>query len=353
LAILGISGCHNLENHAPKTPQFLRDFGSKLKQATAAHHGARKIHRRDLRRGSLFRGQDPERLFSDPQPGPTVAPNQPASRGALGLPPLRELIDDTPRAPGDDSPYFPEERNQFSDPDIRAPGPDTANFPNSPYTLRQGRAYFEALPVVVSGPSQGTPATYNMEFLLRYGLTDRVELRLFSNGPTWQWGRPGTTNGFAPLAWDLKMNFWRENRKYWIPATGLEVAILTPTGTPGLNQGVQPIANLLFDWSLPADFMAEINVGFAGDPSLNNNFSTSLEPTVQWALQHELFEDFDLFFHGYLNGSAVPRYGDGIVLGGGAIWAINERVAVYGSYNAGVTLDSPTTMLLVGAALAF
>jgi hypothetical protein len=191
-----------------------------------------------------------------------------------------------------------------------------------------------------------------MEYLLRYGLTDRLELRLFGNGPTWQWGRPGTTNGFAPIAWDLKTNFWRENKKYWIPAAGLELAILTPTGTSGLNQGYQPLANLLFDWSLPADWMLEVNVGFAGDPSVNNSFST-LEATAQWSLQHEIFEDFDVFFHGYFNGSAVPRFGDGVVLGGGAIWAISQRFSIFGSYNAGVSDEAPTTMLLLGGAIAF
>ena len=83
--------------------------------------------------------------------------------------------------------------------DIREPGPDTANFPNSPFTLPQGRLYVETSPVFISGPSRGTPPTYNAEFLIRYGLTDRVELRLFGNGPTFERGRSGS-NGFGPLA---------------------------------------------------------------------------------------------------------------------------------------------------------
>jgi hypothetical protein len=272
--------------------------------------------------------------------------------GALGLPPLRTLLDDGPGEP-EESTYFPEARRDPREPDIRKPGPDLANLPNSPYTLRQGRFYVETSPVVVSGPSQGTPATYNMEFLLRYGLTDRVELRLFGDGPTWQWGRPGTSNGFAPLAFDLKTMLWRENQDYFIPAVGLEVALQTPSGTPGLNQGYQPIVDLLFDFTLPADFLLEVNVGFAGDPSPNNKFSSQLEATAQWALQHELFEGFDVFFQGYFNGSAVPRFGDGLALGGGAVWAINTRLAVWASYNAGLTLESPTTLLILGGALAF
>jgi hypothetical protein len=291
-------------------------------------------------------------FWTDPSEVPSPAAGAAPRRTPLGLPPLSELIDDTPTPPDEESAFFPEERGLFGVSDIRSPGPDIANFPNSPYTLKQGRFYFEASPVGLAGPSRGTPVTYNMEFLLRYGLTDRVELRLFGDGPTWQWGRPGTTDGFAPLAWDLKVNFWRENRKYFIPATGFEAAILTPSGTPGLNQGYQPIANLLFDWTLPADWMLELNVGFAGDPSPNNEFSTELETVVQWSFQHEVFEDFDVFFQGYFNGTAVPRFGDGVVLGGGFIWAVNRRLALYGSYNAGVSDEAPTTTLILGGAVA-
>jgi hypothetical protein len=289
-------------------------------------------------------------FFSGAAVGQTPEPGDP-----LGLPPLGRLLDDGPGTSGErDSTYFPELRGESSSvPDIRTPGPDLANFPNSPYTLPQGRAYIELSPVFLSGPSASSPATYNAEFLLRFGLTSRTELRLFGNGPTAQWGRPDATDGFAPLAWDLKVNFWKENSEYFVPAAGLEVALVTPTGTSGLNDGYQPIVNLLFDQTLPGDFLLETNVGFAGEDTANGSSTTGLEPIVQWALQRELFEDFDLFFHGYYNGSAVPRFGDGIVLGGGALWAVNSRLAIFTNYNAGVTRNSPTTIFQLGAAFAF
>ena len=119
-----------------------------------------------------------------------------------------------------------------------------------------------------------------------------------------------------------------------------------------MNQGYQPTASLLFDWSLPADWMLELNVGFAGDPSLNNSFA-NLEATSEWSLQHEVFEDFDIFFHGYFNGSSVPRFGDGVMLGGGAVWAVTQRFALFGSYNGGVSDEAPTTLVQIGGALAF
>jgi Putative MetA-pathway of phenol degradation len=203
-------------------------------------------------------------------------------------------------------------------PDIGAPGPDTANFPNSPLTLPKGRFYVEVSPVFLSGPSVGTAASYNAEFLLRYGLTDNVELRLFGNGPAAERGHLAS-NGFSPLAYDLKINFWEQKPDSIIPAVGLEAFILTPSGSKGLNQGIQPSINLLFDHRLPLDVVFEWNVGVVGDPSPNSKGSSALEPVVQWAFQRTLVKNFDVFFHGYFNGATLPRFGDGVVLGGGAI----------------------------------
>lgn len=303
------------------------------------------------------------------------SPPTPVERGFLGLPPLRVLMDDSRPLDDDDadndgggrerndlpgSPYFPEARDDPVEPDIRKPGPDTANFPNSPYTLPQGRMYIETSPVFLSGPSRGTPKSYNAEFLLRFGLTDRVELRLFGNGVTVQprtnrlgkTNGTGNTTGMAPLAWDLKTLFWKENEDAHIPAVGLEVFLLTPSGSRHLNQGTEPSINLLFDLTLPWDFLLEWNVGIVGDPSPNNNFS-AIEPAAAWALQREIFKGFDLFFQGYFNGPTLPRFGDGVELGGGAIWALNTRISFFGSYNAGVSKEAPTVIVQIGGAVAF
>lgn len=271
-----------------------------------------------------------------------------APRGRFGLPALKELLDDTPEP---DSVEFPSARDDPEEPNIRKPGPDTANFPNAAFTLPQGRLYIEASPLFLSGASKASPKTYNAEFLIRYGLTDRVELRLFGNGPTFETGQ-SASNGFAPLAYDIKTNLWQENRKYWIPAVGLEVFLLTASGSKSLNQGTQPSINLLFDHTLPWGFQLEWNVGLVGDPSKNNNFS-AIEPAVAWALQHEILEDFDVFFQGYFNGPTLPRFGDGIVLGGGAVWAPTRRISFFGSYNLGLTAAAPNSLAQFGGAVAF
>jgi hypothetical protein len=37
-----------------------------------------------------------------------------------------------------------------------------------------------------------------------------------------------------------------------------------------------------------------------------------------------------------------------LVMGAGGIWTINDQLAVFGSYNFGLTKDSPTTIALLG-----
>ena len=41
-----------------------------------------------------------------------------------------------------------------------------------------------------------------------------------------------------------------------------------------------------------------------------------------------------------------------VVTGVGGIWTVNDRLAIYGSYNFGLTKDSPTTLAFLGFAVA-
>jgi hypothetical protein len=248
--------------------------------------------------------------------------------------------------------------------DIRDPDPDTANFPNGAYTLPKGRMYIENSPVSFYGPSILSPPQYNWEYLLRYGLTDNLELRLFSNGLTATKGK-GATTGVSPLAFDFKINFWEENTKYWIPAMGVEIYIQTTFGSPAFNSGTQPSTALLFDHTLPLGFSYEHNFGLTGNqgPLKLNIYQFS----YQWSLQHQVVKDFDIFWQGFYNASALPRlryfdleeiYRDrtrnpvAVVTGLGGIWTVNDRLAIYGSYSFGLTKYSPTTLAFLGFAVA-
>jgi hypothetical protein len=247
---------------------------------------------------------------------------------------------------------------------IRDPDPDTANFPNGAYTIPKGRVYIENSPVGLYGASKVTPRIYQWEFLVRYGLTDNLEFRIFSNGLTAQASdgkQPGTT-GFSPLAFDFKANFWEENTKYHLPAMGVEIYLQSTFGSPAFNGGTQPSINLLFDQTLPFEINFEYNVGITGVQNAERQID--YEFSFQWSFQRQVVPDFDVFVQGFYNAAALPRLlrfdrpeaEGGLptvnVVGAGAIWTVNDRLAIFGSYNFGTTTGSPQTIALLGFAVA-
>src|SRR6185312_3331543 len=194
------------------------------------------------------------------------------------------------------------------------------------------------------GKSLTSAPQYNWEFLFRYGLTDDLEFRLFSPGLSATLGKNQTT-GFSPLTFDFKYHMWDENLEKHIPAGGAEIYIQTPFGSPFFNGGTQPSIALLLDHTLPFDVLLEHNFGLTG---VQDTFGESVyEFSYQWALQRQVFRDFAVFTHGFLNSAALPRLPifqrhipqsppTALVVGGGFLWNLSRRLAVFGSYNAGL-----------------
>ena len=250
-----------------------------------------------------------------------------------------------------------------AEPDIDNPGPDLANFPNSAFTLPQGRAYIEISPFTFYGSALGSPAQYNAEFLLRYGATDNIELRLFGNGLSWTGQHDAW--GFSPIAFDTKIQLWTEKPEYFLPAAGFETYLQTEwLGNKPFNSGFQPSFMFNFDQSLPWDIDFEYNLGTVRfqDPAGNNEWDFSF----QWALQRDLFDkDFAVFIHGYYNATSLPRlpnvnlpyavYKSPVqnAVGGGFIWTVNKRLAIYGQVSGGTTKFTPSVNSLLGFAVSF
>jgi hypothetical protein len=98
---------------------------------------------------------------------------------------------------------------------------------------------------------------------------------------------------------------------------------------------------------------------------------TKYQFDIQWSFQREVVKDFDIFVHGFYNEAALPRLirfrhvrdlrsllADATIptvaaMGAGAIWTVNDRLAIFGSYNFGLTPASPHTIALTGFAVAF
>lgn len=251
---------------------------------------------------------------------------------------------------------FPEDldpKRSLEAPSIRDPGPDTANYPNGPDTLPRGGVYVEWSPVFFTGPiATLQPQTYNAEFLVRLGLTDRFEFRIFSSGFTWQAAGlgMGETTGFSPLIFDTKVHLWDENRDWFIPAVGLEAFVQTPWGSPAFNSGTQPAIMMLFRNTLFWGLVAEYNVGVAADSAQDGFVPIDI---VQWAITKELTDDFQVFVHGFQNESALPRLSAQTVVGAGFVWFPSDRLSVFGNWGAGTDKSGPATTFQLGFANAF
>lgn len=265
-----------------------------------------------------------------------------------------------------------------SQPDIANPGPDQANFTNSAFTLPEGRAYIEFAPYTYNGPAPSaytgtggsTPALYYTQYLLRYGLTDDVELRLFGNGASWS-GGSNNYWGFSPVAFDTKINLWLEKQEYFLPAAAIEAYLQTDwLGATPFNIGTQPAINFNFDQSLPLEILFEYNIGTARVPDRNGQ--NVWQFVFEWAVQRDFFDkDLALFAHGYYyNYEYTPRAAtspSGLpviptprthspyqnVAGAGFIWTLNNRFAVYGQASGGTTQFSPSMVTMAGFAAAF
>jgi hypothetical protein len=251
-----------------------------------------------------------------------------------------------------------------TEPDIDNPGPDLANFPNSAFTLPQGRAYIEISPFTFYGTGIGSPPQYNAEFLLRYGVTDDIELRLFGNGLSWM-GGSASTWGFSPIAFDAKIQLWTEKPDYFIPAAGFEAYLQTEwLGNKAFDTGTQPSFTFNFDQSLPWGIDFEYNVGATRFQDIAGK--NIWEFSFQWAFERDLFhKDFAVFVHGFYNATSLPRLPNVKLayeaykaptqnaVGGGFIWTASKRLAIYAQVSGGATRFTPSIISMLGFAVSF
>ncbi len=231
---------------------------------------------------------------------------------------------------------------------IKTAGADLANFPNSAFTLPQGRTYVEVLPVSFFGKNDYVPQQVSSAgYLFRYGLLDDLELRLLSNGFTIVDDLKQTT-GMSPQIFDLKWHLMDENEAENLPAVGLEFSVQTDFAHRAFQNGINPSFSLNFDQTLPFDIAFEYNVGFVSQHLNSGEALYQLE--VSWAFQHAVLDDVDIFINGYTDTGAGLTFS---TIGGGAQWIPVERLAIFTNLSAGLTKSTPSIFSLVGFAVAF
>jgi hypothetical protein len=254
-----------------------------------------------------------------------------------------------------------------SEPDIDNPGADLANWPNSAFTLPQGRSYVEVSPFGYYGSSKVSPQQFDMQYLLRYGVLDDVELRIFGNGFTYTGGNINRWDS-APLGFDTKIQLRTEQPDSILPAIGFEAYVMTQwLGNTVTNGGTQPGFSFNFDQSLPYEIDFEYNVG--AFRSLTTPGKSEWNYNFQWAFQKSFFNpSFSLFIHGYINGATIPKsptkYSNSVtnsgitsvndnIIGGGFIWSLSRRLSVWGQASTGTTSADSGLLTYSGFAVAF
>jgi Putative MetA-pathway of phenol degradation len=111
------------------------------------------------------------------------------------------------------------------------------------------------------------------ELAARYGLIDRVELRTFWFGPTFEQGQSltrrrgraigGESDTEIGFKWQL---FAGDKERKWIPTTALITSIIAPTGGSSVlsSQTVEPYINLIYGWGLNDKLTFAGSTGYLG-----------------------------------------------------------------------------------------
>jgi hypothetical protein len=244
-------------------------------------------------------------------------------------------------------------------PDIKNPGLDLGDFPNSAYTIPAGTCQVEFAPFGILGADRESQPEINMQFLLRFGLTDDVEFRVMGNGLTWNYTDPQFV-GYSPLTLDGKVHLWDEKREWFLPATSLEVALTTDWGSKELSSGYQPTVSLNNDFALSETLNLEWTLGYGevigtlSTRSQNNALLTGNVNQVffQWSLGKELTEKLQVFVTGE-TAQHVAGQSAGTTLAWGGSWQRSDRLMYYGIMGWGTTPDAPSIGAQLGLGYAF
>ncbi len=235
--------------------------------------------------------------------------------------------------------------NYADEPSIKSPGADMANFPNGSFTLPQGSAYVE------TGGNYNSKSTYsaeqyNVSYLLRYGLTNNIELRLMSDGYTFV-NDENKTHGMNSQTFDIKWHLIDEDSDIFLPSVAVEFGTQTTWAETVFKGGTLPFLGLNFDYSLPFDVALNYSVGF--DSQLDANGNKEYLLALSWAFQREVAEDVAVFVNSYTNTAAGLTSS---AIGGGGQWTPTQRVAIFTNVAAGLTQNTPDIYGLLGFAVA-
>lgn len=256
---------------------------------------------------------------------------------------------------------------------------ELASFPNSAATLPQGGWSVEWSTLSYTDGSGISSPMGSSEALIRYGLMDALEIRLYTQGVTAQWGANPTV-GFSPLTFDLKARLLEAMEEYpWLPAVAFETALQTQLlGTAAFNAGTQPTFTINVDQPL-GDFLFQYNVGTMKYMSPCNPNQEDWNLIFSWSVEREISKDLTLFVDGFYGSSVIPKvttmnkvspgsclgldqgssgygkngrlFGENMV-GGGLFWHASPDLGFFINVAGGTNNESPNYMSYFGLVIS-
>jgi hypothetical protein len=238
------------------------------------------------------------------------------------------------------------EEPEFENPFENAIETDRDSFTPSTKTAGRGRLILESAYSFLD--NRNRPDTHSFpEFLLRYGVAERLELRL-----NWNYevggaavdvgGEPGGEELFGPgleresqISYGFKAGITEQRR--WVPESALIVAGFTPTS--GQETATDLVTTYVFGWELPNDWKLDSAIRYGTESEQGDSFdlwapSVVLKVPVreQWNTHIEYFGEFsrdksqDQVIHFVSPGVhylVTPDLEVGVRLG----WGLNEQSA--------------------------
>ena len=189
--------------------------------------------------------------------------------------------------------------------DIRDPDPDTANFPNGAYTLPKGRVYIENSPVGFYGRSSASrsPVQLGIPVSLRHDRQPRVPHLL--QRPDRDQGQE--RDGRRSRLWPSTSRSTSGKRT---PSTGCPPWGSSSTSRP---RSARPHSTAALSHRsicssttrcLWGSAMSTTSASQGAQGILGENV---YQFSYQWSLQRQVVQDFDVFWQGFYNATALPR----------------------------------------------
>jgi hypothetical protein len=206
--------------------------------------------------------------------------------------------------------------------------PDRPDVTNSTYTVPKHLVQLETGGrlgrVPVAGESIGTPVSF------RIGLMDRFEARLETEGATRQRADGESAWQFGGLAAGAKVRLW--NAPGGLPAFAIEPSVTLPMGR-GADGGTDFSAIFLVSEDLPGNAHIDLNYAVAAIAAAQSHFaehllsaSANVQVGARWSPYVEV----------YWLSRLEPRGPRVVSMDAGAIYTVNERVAVDGGVLCGL-----------------